>query len=234
MSGPMTFYFGLRSPYAWIARKILVDALTPDELQDIEMVPYWEPAASTEDALRRAGGRFLYQPMSKQRHLYILRDVKRLVDNCGLTVTWPVDRPDACWEPAHLACVAAARLGRGDEVIDTLFSARWERGLDICDPAVLHEILLKADLPDSTLFTAESQKKLVADGLLVHLRCFRAGVFGLPYFVSGREAYWGIDRMPAALRRANLGNRGVIHACLRALGSDPGFDVSTQLMKAAS
>ena len=234
MSYQMTFYFGLRSPYAWIARKILVGALSSSDRQDMEMVPYWSPAPATEEALRGAGGSFLYRPMSRQRHFYILKDVKRLADNCGLTVSWPVDRPGACWESAHLACLAATHEGRGEDAIDTLFSARWERGLDICDPATLRAILLESGLPDPTSFTVDSQRQLADEALAVQLRCFRAGVFGLPYFVSRREAYWGIDRLPAALLHAGLGDQRVVHACLRALGSDPSPDSPARLMKAVS
>ena len=65
-------------------------------------------------------------------------------------------------------------------------------GLDGADPATLHDKAVQT---------------------LKH--CHRHGVFGLPYFVVGRERFWGVDRLPFALREAGLPWRGVeFHAAL--------------------
>ncbi|MEK8171043.1 hypothetical protein NKH77_20400 [Streptomyces sp. M19] len=52
--------------------------------------------------------------MSREKHFYILQDVRRLLRDRGLPVAWPVDR-DPVWEVPHLAYFAAldAGVGRG-------------------------------------------------------------------------------------------------------------------------
>lgn len=233
MKPAMTFYFGLRSPYAWLARRLLCTHLAAADLEQIELVPYWDPAPGTAAALRDAGGEFLYRPMSKRRHLYILQDIKRLTSNAGADLNWPLDRPGACWEPAHLACLIAAHAGRQAEAVDRLFAARWERGVDLCDPASLATELATAGLGDPAQLSDSDARALQAEAATVQLRCFRAGVFGLPYFTVGREAFWGIDRLPAAVARAGLDAEPVLNGCMTLLAGMPHAPTPSQLREAS-
>ncbi len=92
-------YFNLRSPYSWLAVHDL-EHRYPDVAQAIQWRPFWEPGLRDQQWLRAAGGSFPYSPMTKDKHLYILQDVKRLATDRGLTVRWPVD-VDPRWEVAH-------------------------------------------------------------------------------------------------------------------------------------
>lgn len=221
MTPAMTFYFGLRSPYAWIAWRFMRESLAPFELDSIELVPFWEPDPDTAEALRQAGGDFLYRAMSRQRHLYILHDIKRIVANLGYRLVWPVDRPGASWELPHLAWLAAAEAGHAQRALDLLFDARWSDGTDICDPAVLAGLLTGVGLPVPQDLPSESQERLRADGVSVLHRCHRAGVFGLPYFGVGREGFWGVDRLPLAAARAGLPTAAITEAWLETLVALP-------------
>lgn len=192
----LTFFFGLRSPYAWLAHRLIAQHLPVAAQAAIEYVPFWAPQADTLQALREAGGEFLYRPMSRERHLYILGDLKRIVTRLGYPLKWPVDPPDQNWERPHLACLAARRSGCDAALRSRVFAARWEQGLDICDAGVLASLVGDLDLADPASLRDEAVQTL--------RRGHQKGVFGLPYFVVGRERFWGVDRLPFALREAGL------------------------------
>ncbi len=201
MSGELSFFFGLRSPYAWLAQRLLHKHLGTEARARIEWVPYWEPTPATLAALERQGGRILYRPMSRERHLYILGDVKALTARLGLQLRWPVDGAAPQWEFAHRACLMAPPE-HAASVRNTLFSARWEHGLDIADPAVVAGLCRGLGLPQlpASLDSAAADERAVA----ALLRAHRLGVFGLPTFAWGRQRWWGVDRLPFALRAAGL------------------------------
>ncbi|MBO0820115.1 MAG: DsbA family protein, partial [Nocardiopsaceae bacterium] len=131
------FYFSLRSPYSWLAYADL-HRRYPDLAGRLEWRPFWEPDARSERMLAEAGGRFVYTPMSKEKHLYILQDIRRLAAERGLRVGWPVD-VDPCWEVPHLAYFAALEHGQGHEFIRLVCDLRWRDGRDICQPDTMAE-----------------------------------------------------------------------------------------------
>ncbi|GGQ06531.1 2-hydroxychromene-2-carboxylate isomerase [Streptosporangium pseudovulgare] len=180
-------YFSLRSPYSWLARHDLFSRY-PDVADAMEWRPFWEPSEAYEARLREAGGRFPYTPMSKEKHLYVLQDVRRLATARGLTVAWPVDR-NPVWEVAHLPYFAAAEAGLGRRYVEAVQRARWQGGRNVCDPEVIAEI--GAELGVDT--TAPAEEAAVAALLDV----YRDGVFGVPFFIHGREKFWGVDRLAA-------------------------------------
>ena len=102
-------YFSFRSPYSWLAHRELTEH-HPAVARDVRRIPFWEPDRLSQKLLAEAGGSFVYQPMSREKHFYILQDVRRLTRARGLEVSWPVDR-DPHWEVPHLAWFAAARHG---------------------------------------------------------------------------------------------------------------------------
>lgn len=195
----MGFVFGFRSPYAWIANRLIERSLTPAERAGIRFVPFWNPSPTTLAALQAAGGDFLYREMSKDRHLYILRDIRRLAAHFALDLVWPVDPPQPDWEAPHRLYLLAERAGRAADARRALFAARWEQGRDICDPQLLSEI--------GRGLGVDSAEMPIAADLSEPLRwCWQKRVFGLPYFTVGADRFWGVDRLPFALFAAGLGN----------------------------
>jgi len=185
------YYFSLRSPYAWLAQHDLAGRY-PDVAEALEWRPFWEPGQRGGAELAAAGGRFVYTPMSKEKHLYILQDVRRLAAARGLSVTWPVDR-DPDWEVPHLPWFAASDAGVGQRYVEAVQSARWREGRDICDPDVIGGICrdLGFEAPDTTSGALRER----ATAALMDV--YRDDVFGVPFFVHGRDKYWGLDRLPA-------------------------------------
>jgi 2-hydroxychromene-2-carboxylate isomerase len=188
------FYVSFRSPYSWLAYRDLAGSY-PDLLRQLEWRPFWEPDEWSRRLLVEAGGDFPYVDMSRAKSLYILQDVRRLARRRGLRLAWPVDRKPV-WEVAHLAYLVAARQGHGPAFAAKVYEARWERGRDISDPATIAAIAADLGLDPDALAHAESNPEVRRDGVRALLDVCRDGVFGVPFFVAGRERFWGVDRLP--------------------------------------
>lgn len=189
------FYFNLRSPYSWLAVHDL-STVYPHVADAVEWRPFWEPGKQSEQLLEQAGGQFVYTPMSREKHLYILGDVRRLAAARGLDVSWPIDR-DPCWEVAHLAYLEAHRAGLGRPFATAVSRARWEQGVEISDPERIGRIGAGLGLDPERMAAAWQNPELIDEGTRALMDLYRDSVFGVPYFVSGRERFWGIDRLPA-------------------------------------
>jgi 2-hydroxychromene-2-carboxylate isomerase len=191
-------YFNLRSPYSWLTLHDLTTS-RPDFLETLELRPFWEPSPEMGALLQSTGGRFIYTPMSREKHFYVLYDVRRLAGERGLQVTWPVDRSPR-WEVAHLAYLAAVRSGTGSEFAIAASRARWERGQDISDPAVVAGIGAALGLDATELTRLAGEPAMAAAGAKALADAYLDGVFGVPFFVHGREKFWGIDRLGAFIK----------------------------------
>jgi 2-hydroxychromene-2-carboxylate isomerase len=198
---PPRFYFSFRSPYSWVAARLLNDryGVGPDE---VEYIPTWEPDGETRALLEARGGRVLYSTMSREKHFYILQDIKRLTARLGYRMKWPIDR-EPWWELPNLAYLAARREGKGREFFDAAYRARWEEGEDICSVETVKRLAAGAGLDPEAAASAPGDGELRAQGAEALFRCYRDGVFGVPFFIKGYEKFWGVDRLElfvAALR----------------------------------
>jgi len=193
------FYFNFRSPYSWIAYRDLMDRF-PDVAQVVEWHPWWEPDADSERRMAEHQRSFPYTAMSRDKHLYILQDVRRLTADRGLAVTWPVDR-DPVWEVPHLAYFPALDAGFGPAYIERVHRARWQEGRNICDRETIADIAAELGLPaavaDRMAGAADDPELRAGRGLRALLDLSRDGVFGVPFFLLGYDKYWGVDRLPA-------------------------------------
>lgn len=189
------FYFNLRSPYSWLAVHELSQRY-PDVADRVEWRPFWEPDTGSARLLDEAGGAFIYTPMSREKHLYILQDVRRLATQRALPVTWPIDR-EPRWEHAHLPYFLAEAAGVGRDYVRAVSQARWEQGQDICDPEVITTIGHRLGLAAPAVRGAADDPALRERGRQALLALHRDGVFGVPFFIVGRDKYWGLDRLPA-------------------------------------
>lgn len=186
-------YFSFRSPYSWMAVTRLL-RLIPDAHQRIEFVPFWDPDPVTAAALRAAGAGFHYTPMSKSKHLYILHDTRRQAAKLGLRMSWPVD-DQPWWELPHLGWLLARRLGRAAEFYAAVVAARWERGVDVCQPPVLGRLADPLGIDGDRLVAAPDQPDLRAEGVACLAAAYHDDIFGIPYFRVGRHRFWGLDRL---------------------------------------
>jgi 2-hydroxychromene-2-carboxylate isomerase len=188
------FYFSLRSPYSWLAYR-LAERHFGAVLEAIEFVPFWEPDEVSAGLLRERDARFLYTPMSRAKHLYLLHDVRRLAARYRLPLRWPVDTVSPWWELPHLAYLVAERAGRAAQYRSAMYRARWEQGRDICTPAVVADVAEAVGVDPAAALGAPADPVLRAAGAEALARAYRDGVFGVPFFRVGREPYWGVDRL---------------------------------------
>ncbi|WP_307821846.1 2-hydroxychromene-2-carboxylate isomerase [Streptomyces coffeae] len=188
------FYFNFRSPYSWIAYRDLMGRY-PDVAQAVEWHPWWEPDAEGERRMAERRRRFPYTAMSRDKHLYVLQDVRRLTADRGLTVTWPVDM-DPVWEVPHLPYFLAVDADLGPAYIERVYRARWEEGRNICDRSTVAEIAEELGLPAGPLADAADDAELRGGrGLAALLALSEDGAFGVPFFTLGYDKYWGVDRL---------------------------------------
>lgn len=187
------WYFSLRSPYSWFCYRELLET-EPAVLHAAEWIPVWEPDPVSERMLAERGVELPVVPMSRAKNFYILQDTRRLAKERGLPMIWPVDRAPV-WEVSHLAYLAATDEGMGRPFLDRVYAARWERGEDISDPAVLGAIAEGLGLDPARYAGAADDEQLRHRGIDVLTRVADDGVFGVPMFVLGREKFWGTDRL---------------------------------------
>jgi 2-hydroxychromene-2-carboxylate isomerase len=199
------FYFSLRSPYSWLAYHDLLEGY-PDVAAVVDWRPFWEPDEHSERLLSDAGGRFIYTPMSREKHLYILHDVRRLAATRKREMTWPIDR-NPCWEIPHLAYLVARSHSLGVEFIDVAYRARWQQGRDICDRRVIGELAEELGLDPHEAIGAADDPELRRLGTLALLDIYRDDVFGVPFFVHRRDKYWGVDRLPSFVAAVRAGTQ---------------------------
>lgn len=188
------WYFSFRSPYSWMAYRDLMKHY-PDVAELIEWLPFWEPDQQAIEELDRDKVRLPYVPMSKEKHLYILQDVRRLARARNLEMVWPVD-PAPRWEVSHLAWVAAEQLGAGPGFVAATYRRRWELGEDISDPATMASIGEEIGVDPRALAEAHQDPEIRRKGMSALNSLYRDGVFGVPFFIVRFEKYWGVDRLP--------------------------------------
>lgn len=196
---PPRWYVSVRSPYSWLA---LHDARVAgsDLLRESEMRVFFEPDESSGAVVGERSPRFHYTPMSRVKHLYILRDVARLSRARGLDVTWPRD-PHPRWQVSAVALAAALieDQSAGKRLAAELADARWLRGQDVHLEETVAACLERCDLDlDLARLHLSDRGDALRRSVLAGLD--EDGVFGVPFIVVGREPFWGMDRLESAVR----------------------------------
>jgi 2-hydroxychromene-2-carboxylate isomerase len=194
---PPRWYFSLRSPYSYLAFCDLTQRY-PDVLDQLDWIPSWEPDEPSRRLLDEAHLPLPYVEMTRAKNFYILQDARRLAAARGLTLTWPVDR-NPRWDACHLGYLVAQDAGRGRDYLALAYRARWEQGRDLCDPATIVDITTELGLPAGPMAGATEDPEVRRRGVDCLIRSCRDGVFGVPFFVVGRNRYFGVDRLRAVV-----------------------------------
>lgn len=96
---------------------------------------------------------------------------------------------------AMRGAVAAERLGCGPAYREAIYTALWQDGLKLDDPAVWAEVLAEAGL-DATALGAAVEDPEVKAALVASTESAAArGAFGVPTFFLGNEMWFGKDRL---------------------------------------
>ncbi len=182
------FYFSFRSPYSWLAAERLAGIRAELEL-DISLIP-----------ARFSASRNFTDPVRNPRKFaYLLKDVARQCEAMGLEFSTPADIGSDFSRPSNAFLFAETR-GRAWESLLATCRARWQRGADISDDAVLAEIAreIAIDPVDYLAAADDTAMSALRDERARHIDA--DGVFGVPFFVWRDEPFWGNDRLDWFLR----------------------------------
>lgn len=178
------FYWSFRSPYAWFAFELAERALAglPAQLEYLAVFP---PPDYPNDPTR-VPAKVTYM---------VEHDLPRLARYYGLPYQPPV-AVDTQWIRPHAMWQYAASQGKGLPFGKAVFAARWSRGKDLGDDAVLAECAAEAGLdPSATVAAGDdvTQQTRVMEGMIRGAQ--EDGIFGVPLFVFRGERFWGHDRL---------------------------------------
>jgi 2-hydroxychromene-2-carboxylate isomerase len=187
----VTFYFDVRSPYAYLARDEVL-ALPKDFAVTVDAQPF---AIALEDAHGTPETRD-ERAWRKVKYLYM--DVRRFANERGLVIrgTVKVFNPRI----AHAAYLYARRLGRERELYDRLLPVFWNRQFDI--ESIDRFVELLADIKaEPGGFAKYLDSEADTELARIHRIADEAGVFGVPTSVYNGELFWGADRVNMLKRK---------------------------------
>lgn len=194
---PITFWFDVVSPYAWLA----FDRL-PQALEGCSYVVEYRPLLFA-GLLKQWGQKGPAEIAPKRAWTY--RQVAWLAHEQGCTLQLPRPHPFNPLALQRLAVAASANGRPNRRVVELLFRHAWCReGADPNDPAALAE-LTTAVAPARDPASEDVKAELRA----ATAEAAAAGLFGVPTVVANGRAFWGQDGL------------GMLRA---ALLKDPWFD----------
>ncbi len=97
--------------------------------------------------------------------------------------------------PIMRGAILAERRGELERYSEAMFLAIWRDALDMDDPAVIGQALVKNGF-DAKAYFAGTQDAAIKDALKACTdEAVARGVFGLPTFFIGEKMWWGQDRL---------------------------------------
>jgi len=182
------YFFATVSPWVYIAGQRL-EAIAARHGANVIYRPL-DPSA----LFPRTGGQVLAD-RHDSRKAYRLQEMRRQAAKAGLPIHlkpryWPVNPA-----PSSYAILSADRAGGGDlpGLVHGITRALWAEERDIADAEVIADLL-----------AAHGFDPKVADrGMLSAAEAYGAnleeavarGVFGVPFYFTGTEMFWGQDRL---------------------------------------
>ena len=193
MATPITLYFDLVSPYAWLALHA-VDAIAQATGRAVIVTPVAFGAI-----LKRHG-----QPAPVDipgKRAQIFDDIRWRAAERGLRFTGPPVHP---FNPLHglRLCLAVSDPAIRAVLARQLADAAWSQGRDLQQPQVVLDVAGHCGLPQ-----AWAEAQLTDPGIKQALidstgQAADRGVFGVPTFALDGRLFWGNDRIPHLLAAA--------------------------------
>lgn len=185
---PITFYFDLGSPFAYLAVERL-HTLLPEPVQ-------WQPVLL--GGLFRLTGRSSWALGDYQRRQAGMADIERRALAYGLPpMRWPDPWP-ADYLTAMRATTYAFSVGRGRDFTTQAYRDAFQRGSELSVAQNVLQSAARAGLDPDAVGAGAS-----ASGIKQALRdatdaAYDRGVFGVPTIAVGDELFWGDDRLEDA------------------------------------
>ena len=189
--GPLVidYYFSVLSDWAYMGGERL-ECLARRQGARINHMP-----VKLAEIYAGTGG-IILQKRSVQRQNYRVVELERWRDKLGIPITlhpkfYPIDDTLAA-----CSIIAAAELGLdAGKLANLIHRAIWAEEQDVSDQTTLHGIAgaVAAD-PERLLRTARSPDVLSRLDRNTK-EAQERGVFGSPFYIFGKEVYWGQDRL---------------------------------------
>jgi 2-hydroxychromene-2-carboxylate isomerase len=190
---PVAFWFDYSCPYAYLASTRIAHAeqLTGQRIDYRPMLL---------GGVFRANGtaQNLMNVLSPAKASHNFLDMNRWADLFGVPLHMPPTHPMRTVEALRATLVT----GIDRKVVDGFFRAYWVENRDLTDRGTWRDVLAAAG-HDADAVLARIDDASVKDDLRARTdEAIALGIFGAPAFVSGKELYWGQDRMHFAFDRS--------------------------------
>lgn len=185
---PITFYFDLGSPFAYLAAERL-HTLLPEPVQ-------WQPVLL--GGLFRLTGRSSWALGDYQRRQAGMADIERRALAYGLPpMRWPDPWP-ADYLTAMRATTYAFSLGRGRDFTMQAYRDAFQCGSELSVAANVLQSAARAGLDPEAVRAAASDPEFKQTLRDATDAAYDRGVFGVPTIAIGDELFWGDDRLEDA------------------------------------
>jgi len=182
----LNFYFDFLSPFsyfAWLKLRPLADELkikinyTPVALGPL--LNHWQIKGPGEVTPKRE---------------FLLKQCLRYAARENISFTTPKTHPFNSLYSLRLALKGVAGAHQ-ERVIETLWTAGWQKRIDMAEPKELLSVLRDADLPAEELYEKSFTKEAKVELKQNIQEAISHGAFGVPSFVIDDELFWGQDAM---------------------------------------
>lgn len=129
---------------------------------------------------------------------YMWRDMKRICQGSCLPFKRPSVFPRNGVVAARVACLFAD-AGWLPAFVRAVYAANFEHDQDISTTATIEQCLISAGQDPAGILPAAQEPPAKAKLRAQTEEATQFGVFGAPSFISGRELFWGNDRLEDAL-----------------------------------
>lgn len=180
MKKKIDFYFDFLSPYSYVAWTWVRQAPYHFEYQPISIpsvVAHYETKGPAQ---------------IKPKRNYLFKDLLRYTSLNQIPFTTPKNLPFNSLYALRLSLKSVSGEWQ-KEVIDCIFRAGWEEGLDIGSDDVLKEVLEFKNLPVDDLFNKMEEKASRVQLKSNIEDALKQEVFGVPTFLVDEEIFWGND-----------------------------------------
>jgi 2-hydroxychromene-2-carboxylate isomerase len=185
---PITFYFDLGSPFAYLASERL-HTLLPEPVQ-------WQPVLL--GGLFRLTGRSSWALGDYQRRQAGMADIERRALAYGLPpMRWPDPWP-ADYLTAMRATTYAFSIGRGRDFTMRAYRDAFQRGSELSVAENVLQSAARAGLDPDAVRAGASDPEIKQALRDATDAAYDRGVFGVPTIAIGDELFWGDDRLEDA------------------------------------
>jgi 2-hydroxychromene-2-carboxylate isomerase len=176
------FYFDFLSPYSYVAWTWVRQQL---DLHDFELIPVSIPSIVAHYETKGPA------QIAPKRN-YLFKDLLRFTGENNIPFTTPASLPFNALYALRLALKTVAR-NQQVQVIDAIYRAGWEHGLDIGSDDVLKGVLAEKNLPVDELFARMEEKSTRIELKKNIENALGKELFGVPSFLVDEELFWGND-----------------------------------------